>query len=213
MLKARAGDASEDDPDAGAPCLRVALRDADAVPAPGSTLGPSSLLGPGRSRLAFQHRLKRSCVSLLDSAGPVVEASSAALDAMFGTLRAGTRGDAEALTCALSGVQAASREAPDDGSGGGGMQAVPVAVLVVPASPGPGGDGAWYHWCSPRVGWADGAGSTAASLAAACAPAAAGRPVWCDGVEVTELGVRDAWQRLAAPDGCLYLVVGVLAAE
>lgn len=215
MLATRAGAFADDGP----ACVHIGLRDCDRI---GASTAPASLvpaLAPGRARRRFVHRLKQSFILLKDSPSAVVEASSAAKDAAWGALAAGRRADMEAASCAPAALQVRSI------SGAEVPIAVPLRVMVVSpqedvagVASGAGSAGStstesdWYVMAQPRVLWGKATSATVADAArAAIGSATEGSALLCDGVDVTALPLSEAWQRLSAPDGFMYVVAAAPA--
>ncbi|KAA0170255.1 hypothetical protein FNF27_06688 [Cafeteria roenbergensis] len=212
MLGARAGASADDGP----ACVHIGLRDCDRIGPSAAPAGLVPALAPGRARRRFVHRLKQSFTVLKDSASAVVEASSAAKDAAWGALAAGRRADMEAATCAPASLQVRSM------SGAEVPIAVPLRVMVVSpdgdaagatsatGSAGPQSD--WYVMAQPRVMWDKAVETTVADAARAVTGSATeGLALLCDGVDVAALPLAEAWQRLSAPDGFVYVVAAVPA--
>lgn len=212
MLGARAGAFADDGP----ACVHIGLRDCDRIGPSAAPAGLVPALAPGRARRRFVHRLKQSFTVLKDSASAVVEASSAAKDAAWGALAAGRRADMEAATCAPASLQVRSM------SGAEVPIAVPLRVMVVSpdgdaagatsatGSAGPQSD--WYVMAQPRVMWDKAVETTVADAARSVTGSATeGLALLCDGVDVAALPLAEAWQRLSAPDGFVYVVAAVPA--
>jgi hypothetical protein len=152
-----------------------------------------------KARRRFLHSIKQAMVCLEDTPRRLVEASSAAIDSLWGALTKGHRSDMDALSCSCASFQT-TRETDERP-----RNRIPVRLVSVT----PGSD-PWFALAQPAIDWGVSAEVTLLELVRLCIPEWKEGPIYADGIPLpSSKSIREVWRRLAAPDGFLYVVVTV----